>query len=81
MDNTNNILELPIERLNLSLRTYSCLKNFNINKVQDLTSYNTSDLFRVRNLGERCCYEIINKIHELGLCFEDEKEEIKGKRI
>jgi len=81
MENVNKILELPIERLNLSLRAYFCLKNFSIHTINDLINYKTSDLYRVRNLGSKCYDEIINKIHELGFCFEDEKEENNEKRI
>ena len=81
MEHTNEILELPIEKLNLSLRTCFCLKKIGIHKVSDLIKHNISDLYKVRNLGSRCYDEIVNKVHDLGLCFNDEKEENKEKRI
>ena len=54
MTDTNEILELPIEKINLSLRAYFCLKNFGIDKVRDLINFNITDLYRVRNLGSKC---------------------------
>ena len=81
MGNENKILELPIEKLSLSLRSYFCLKNFSIDTIEDLVNVKISDLYRVRNLGPKCYDEIINKVHELGLCFAGEKEENKEKRI
>jgi len=81
MSDIDKIIEFPIEKLDLSVRTYFCLKNFHIKTIGDLINYNTSDLYKVRNLGLRCYDEIINKVHELGLCFKDEKEENKEKRI
>lgn len=81
MDNINEILKLPIEELDLSVRSYLCLKIFRIETIGDLINYNTFDLYRVRNLGLRCYDEIILKIHDTGLYFRDEKEETKEKRI
>ena len=81
MDNINEILKLPIEELDLSVRSYLCLKNFGIETIGDLINYNTFDLYRVRNLGLRCYDEIILKVHDIGLYFRDEQEEPKEKRI
>lgn len=80
MNDINKILELSIEKLDLSVRSYLCLKNFGIETIGDLINYNTFDLYRVRNLGLRCYDEIVIKVHESGLCFKDEIEENK-KRI
>lgn len=81
MNDIIKIEELPIEKLNFSVRTYNCLKRHGIETIRDLTKLNTTDLYRVRNLGLRCYEEILQKIHDLGLCFKDEIEETKEKRI
>ena len=81
MNDINNLEKLPIEKLNLSVRVYNCLKRFGIETLNDLIKLNTTDLYRVRNLGLRCIDEITQKIHDLGLCFKDEKDEEKTKRI
>lgn len=81
MNNINNLEQLPIEILNFSIRTYYCLKMFGIKTVSDLIKLNTTDLYNVRNFGLRCYEETLQKIHELGLCFKDEKDDEKEKRI
>ena len=58
MNDIIKIEELPIEKLNFSVRTYNCLKRHGIETMRDLTKLNTTDLYRVRNLGLRCYEEI-----------------------
>ena len=81
MIDIEKIIELPIEKLDLSVRSYFCLKNFQIKTIGDLINYKISDLYSVRNLGLRCYDEIILKVHGIGLQFKDEIEESKEKRI
>ena len=81
MSKIDELLKCPIEKLDLSVRSYFCLKNFHIETIGDLINYDTSDLIRVRNLSLRCYEEIISKAHDMGLFFKNEKEENKEKII
>lgn len=68
------VLEMPIEELELSVRSYNCLKRAGIFTVEDLTNKTESHLMKVRNLGRKSLEEVINKIKSLGLEFKDEEE-------
>ena len=68
------ILEMPIEDLELSVRSYNCLKRANISTVQDLANKTEADMMKVRNLGKKSLDEVINKLHSLELNFASEEE-------
>ena len=61
------MLELSIEELDLSVRSYNCLKRAGINTVEDLTNKTEEDMIKVRNLGRKSLEEVLNKMIELGL--------------
>jgi len=68
------VLEMPIEELELSVRSYNCLKRAGIATVQDLANKTGSDMMKVRNLGKKSLDEVTNKLHDLGLDFADDEE-------
>ncbi len=61
------VLELSIEELDLSVRSYNCLKRAGINTVEDLANKTEDDMMKVRNLGRKSLEEVLGKITELGL--------------
>ena len=66
------LLELTIDDLDLSVRSYNCLKRAGINNVADLITKTEDDMMKVRNLGRKSLEEVLNKIKSLG--FELNKE-------
>ena len=68
------VLEMSIEELELSVRSFNCLKRANISTVEDLTTKTESDMMKVRNLGKKSLDEVTNKLHSLGLSFAREEE-------
>ena len=68
------ILEMPIEELELSVRSYNCLKRAGITTVQDLANKSEAEMMKVRNLGKKSLDEVVNKLHSLGLEFAQEEE-------
>ncbi|MBR2786653.1 MAG: DNA-directed RNA polymerase subunit alpha [Clostridia bacterium] len=68
------VLEMAIEELELSVRSFNCLKRANISTVEDLTNKTESDMMKVRNLGKKSLDEVTNKLHSLGLDFAKEDE-------
>lgn len=66
-DTKNKILEMNIEELDLSVRSYNCLKRAGINTVQELTNQTEEDLMKVRNLGRKSLKEVKDKLAELDL--------------
>ena len=60
------ILEMTIEELDLSVRSFNCLKRAGINTVEDLTKKTEEEMMKVRNLGKKSLEEVINKLHSLG---------------
>lgn len=68
------VLEMPIEDLELSVRSYNCLKRAGITTVEDLANKSEADMMKVRNLGKKSLDEVINKLHSLGLDFKYEEE-------
>ena len=68
------VLEMLIEELELSVRSYNCLKRAGITTVEDLASKTESDMMKVRNLGKKSLDEVTNKLHDLGLDFIQEEE-------
>jgi DNA-directed RNA polymerase subunit alpha len=65
-------LELTIEELDLSVRSFNCLKRANINTVADLISKTEEDMMKVRNLGRKSLEEVINKLAMMGLSLASE---------
>ena len=61
------VLELSIEELDLSVRSYNCLKRAGINTVEDLANKTEDDMMKVRNLGRKSLEEVLNKMSQLGL--------------
>ena len=68
------VLEMAIEELELSVRSFNCLKRANISTVEDLTNKTESDMMKVRNLGKKSLDEVTNKLHSLGLDFAKEED-------
>jgi DNA-directed RNA polymerase subunit alpha len=66
-DKKEKILEMTIEELDLSVRSYNCLKRAGINTVQELTLRAEEDMMKVRNLGKKSLEEVDKKLEELGL--------------
>lgn len=63
----SQVLDMAIEDLDFSIRTYNCLKRANINTVGDLTARTEEDMMKVRNLGKKSLEEVIQKLEELDL--------------
>ena len=68
----DKVLELTIEELDLSVRSFNCLKRANINTVEDLISKTEDDMMKVRNLGRKSLEEVINKLAMMGLSLASE---------
>lgn len=68
------VLEMSIEELELSVRSYNCLKRANISTVEDLISKSETEMMKVRNLGKKSFDEVTAKLHSLGLDFAQEEE-------
>ncbi|GAB7387269.1 DNA-directed RNA polymerase subunit alpha [Bacillaceae bacterium] len=66
-DKKEKVLEMTIEELDLSVRSYNCLKRAGINTVQELTQKTEEDMMKVRNLGRKSLEEVQEKLRELGL--------------
>jgi DNA-directed RNA polymerase subunit alpha len=65
----DKILEMTIEELDLSVRSYNCLKRAGINSVEELTQKTEEDMIKVRNLGRKSLEEVEFKLRDLGLIF------------
>ncbi len=66
-DEKEKVLEMSIDELELSVRSYNCLKRAGINTVQELTNKTSDDMMKVRNLGRKSLEEVLAKLKELGL--------------
>ena len=66
-DKKEKALEMTIEELDLSVRSYNCLKRAGINTVQELAGKSMDDMMKVRNLGKKSLEEVERKLNELGL--------------
>ena len=69
-DNTSKVMEMTIEDLDLSVRSYNCLKRAGIQTVDELTQKTEDEMMRVRNLGKKSLKEVKDKLIELGLGFK-----------
>ena len=68
------VLEMSIEDLELSVRSFNCLKRAAISTVEDLTNKTEADMMKVRNLGKKSLDEVTNKLHALGLDFAKDED-------
>ena len=68
------VLEMSVEELELSVRSFNCLKRAGISTVEDLTNRTEADMMKVRNLGKKSFDEVTNKLHSLGLDFAQEED-------
>ena len=66
-DEKEKVLEMNIDELELSVRSYNCLKRAGINTVEELTNKTSDDMMKVRNLGRKSLEEVLAKLKELGL--------------
>ena len=73
-DGKEKVLEMTIEELDLSVRSFNCLKRAGINTVEDLIGKSEEDMMKVRNLGKKSLDEVTNKLHSLGLDFAREED-------
>jgi DNA-directed RNA polymerase subunit alpha len=70
------VLEMTIEELDLSVRSFNCLKRAGINTVEDLISKTEEDMMKVRNLGRKSLEEVVNKLASLGLSLRSNDEKL-----
>lgn len=73
-DKKIKILEMTIEEMDLSVRSYNCLKRANIHTVEDLTKKTEDDMLKVRNLGKKSLDEVIAKLISLGLNLKEKED-------
>ena len=73
-DSKGKILEMTIEELDLSVRSFNCLKRAGINTVEDLTNRTEEDMMRVRNLGRKSLEEVIAKLDSLNFTLRKDDE-------
>ena len=73
-DEKEKVLEMSIDELELSVRSYNCLKRAGINTVQELTNKTSDDMMKVRNLGRKSLEEVLGKLKELGLQLNASEE-------
>ena len=66
-------LDMTIEELDLSVRSYNCLKRAGINSVQELCSKTEEEMMKVRNLGRKSLEEVMEKLERLGLGLRQEE--------
>lgn len=74
-DSHENLMGLGIDELELSFRSYNCLKRAGINTVEDLCKMSCDDMMHVRNLGRRSLEEILQKLKDMGLRLGDDVQE------
>ncbi len=68
------VLEMNIDELELSVRSYNCLKRAGINTVEELTNKSSEDMMKVRNLGRKSLEEVLAKLKELGLSLKSDSD-------
>ena len=73
-DEKEKVLEMNIDELELSVRSYNCLKRAGINTVEELINKTPEDMMKVRNLGRKSLDEVLAKLKELGLSLNDSEE-------
>ena len=70
----DKVLEMTIEELFLSVRSFNCLKRAGIDTVEDLINRTEDDMIKVRNLGRKSLEEVIQKLSSLGLSLKKDEE-------
>lgn len=73
-ESKNTVLEMTIEELDLSVRSFNCLKRAGINTVGDLVNKTEDDMMKVRNLGRKSLEEVLNKLTAMGLSLAKDEE-------
>lgn len=73
-DKAQKVLEMSVEDLDLSVRSYNCLKRANIHTVEDLTRRTEDDMLKVRNLGRKSLEEVVKKLEDLGLGLKAQED-------
>ncbi|MCL2322117.1 MAG: DNA-directed RNA polymerase subunit alpha [Oscillospiraceae bacterium] len=73
-DKKEKLLEMTIEELDLSVRSYNCLKRAGINTIQELANKTIEDMMKVRNLGKKSLEEVDQKLKQLGLSLRENEE-------
>ena len=66
-DSKGKVMDMNIDELELSVRSYNCLKRAGINTVEELCNKTADDMMKVRNLGRKSLEEVLGKLTELGL--------------
>ena len=74
-DEKGKVLEMSIDELELSVRSFNCLKRAGINTVQELANKTSDDMMKVRNLGRKSLEEVLAKLDELGLSLKSDGEQ------
>ena len=77
-DPQSTVLDMTIEELDLSVRSFNCLKRANINTVADLISKTEDEMMKVRNLGRKSLEEVIGKLEAMGLSLADEENNYRA---
>ncbi|MNP14817.1 DNA-directed RNA polymerase subunit alpha [compost metagenome] len=70
----DKLMETPIEDLELSVRSYNCLKRAGIHNISDIVNRTEQDMIKVRNLGKKSLEEVIKKVTDLGLEFKSQED-------
>ena len=73
-DDMMRVREMSIEEMDLSVRSYNCLKRANIHTVDDLTKKTEDDMLKVRNLGKKSLDEVIYKLNSYGLSLKEKED-------
>lgn len=73
-DGKSKVLETSVEDLDLSVRSYNCLKRAGIHTVEDLTKRTEEDMLKVRNLGRKSLEEVVKKLEDLGLSLKTQED-------
>ena len=73
-DSKDKVLEMNIDELELSVRSYNCLKRAGIDTVEELCNRTSEDMMKVRNLGRKSLEEVLNKLKELGLSLKSDND-------
>ena len=73
-DKKDKLLEMTIEELDLSVRSYNCLKRAGLNTTLELTQKTEEEMMKVRNLGRKSLEEVIGKLAELGLSLKPSED-------
>ena len=73
-DSKEKTLEMTIEELDLSVRSFNCLKRAGINTVEDLTNKTEEEMMKVRNLGRKSLEEVFQKLEELGFSLKPNED-------